>query len=180
MEPRPKQRLAVFLDGTWNTQDDSTNVRHAFTLTKEGIIEEKDGSVIQKRYYDPGVGTGMLDSVTGGGFGIGLDANVRQAYNWLVDNYNDGDEIYIFGFSRGAYTARSLMGFISTCGLIKRGSPLMISQLWQAYIFVFPNRNAKPTWWEKTLKKKEHKYKIKKNFKQEKIFKILKLMHLIQ
>lgn len=160
MEPRPKQRLAVFLDGTWNTQDDSTNVRHAFTLTKEGIIEEKDGPVVQKRYYDPGVGTGMLDSVTGGGFGIGLDANVRQAYNWLVDNYNEGDEIYIFGFSRGAYTARSLMGFIGACGLVKRGAPLMVSQMWNSYVFIAQHRRRSKEWWENALKK--HKYNFRR------------------
>ncbi len=172
MEPKPKkQRLAVFLDGTWNTQDDSTNVRHAYTLTKEGEVRDPDGTVvIQKRYYDPGVGTGMLDSVTGGGFGLGLEANVREAYNWLVDNYNDNeeheglgpDEVYIFGFSRGAYTARSLMGFISSCGLIKRGSPLMISQLWQSYIYIAQHRKEGNPWWKKALNKKGNKYKFRR------------------
>ncbi|MCR9289465.1 MAG: DUF2235 domain-containing protein [Bacteroidetes bacterium] len=157
MEPTPtKQRLALFLDGTWNTQDDSTNVRHAYTLMKEGEIED---GIIQRRYYDPGVGTGMLDSVTGGGFGLGLDANVREAYNWLVDHYNDGDEIYIFGFSRGAYTARSLMGFIATCGLIKRGAPLMVSQMWNSYIYIAQNRNKYKKWWEKSLKKYKYNFR---------------------
>lgn len=168
-----RQRLALFLDGTWNTQDDSTNVRHAFTLTKEGVFEKKvdENTIIrftQKRYYDPGVGTGVLDSITGGGFGIGLDANVRQAYNWLVDNYNDNyedgskvtDEIYIFGFSRGAFTARSLMGFIGACGLMKRGAPLMVSQLWKGYNFIAQNReHDNNDWWAETFKRNKYKFR---------------------
>ena len=100
----PKQRLVIFLDGTWNTEDDGTNILQAHALTKEGLTED---GFIQKRYYDRGVGTGLLDSIVGGGFGVGLEVNVREAYNWLVDNYHDGeyyndesgDEIYIFGFN---------------------------------------------------------------------------------
>jgi hypothetical protein len=92
-------------------------------------------------YYDVGVGTGLLDGITGGGFGIGLEDNVREAYNWLVEHFNDSgsegtytsDEIFVFGFSRGAYTARSLVGFIGRCGLLRRGSPISVNELWQAY-----------------------------------------------
>ncbi len=161
-----KNRLALFLDGTWNTEDDSTNVYHAYSLTLEGLVE--GGTVMQRRYYDPGVGTGMLDSVTGGGFGLGLDKNVRQAYNWLVDHYQDGDEIYIFGFSRGAFTARSLMGFLAACGLIRRGAPMNISQLWDGYVFNSQNRDKKESepkfqgWWEKTLKKPAYRHRFRR------------------
>lgn len=147
-----KQRLALFLDGTWNTEDDSTNVRNAYHLTLEG--EMPDG-YYQKRYYDRGVGTGMLlDGLTGGGLGWGLETNVRQAYNWLADHYNDGDEVYIFGFSRGAYTARSLVGLIAACGLIRRGAPLTVTQLWEGYGFISRNREKqKNEWWEKVFAK---------------------------
>ncbi|MFK8008526.1 MAG: DUF2235 domain-containing protein [Saprospiraceae bacterium] len=144
--PHQKQRLAIFLDGTWNTQDDSTNILHAHALMVEGM--SKDG-FIQKRYYDRGVGTGMFESVLGGGFGVGLEVNVREAYNWLVDHYNDGDEIYIFGFSRGAYSARSLVGFIAFCGLIKRGAPLTNSQLWDGYVKISRARGGQKTLLEK-------------------------------
>jgi len=97
--------------------------------------------VTQQRYYQEGVGTGPLDRITGGGFGFGLEGHVREAYDWLVQNFEDGDateenrpdEIYIFGFSRGAYTARSLVGFISMCGLLRRGAPLTVNQLWTNY-----------------------------------------------
>jgi uncharacterized protein (DUF2235 family) len=134
------RRLALCLDGTWNNRDDSTNVLHHFGLATE-CRDHPLGSdtVSQLKFYLEGVGTGQLDKITGGGFGFGLETNVRAAYNWLVQNFEDAtpvkqaDEIYIFGFSRGAFTARSLVGFISTCGLLRRGAPLTVKQLWQNY-----------------------------------------------
>lgn len=145
----PPQRLALFLDGTWNTEDDSTNVLHAYNLAKEGL---SDDGYMQKRYYDRGVGTGVFEKVIGGGLGVGLEINVREAYNWLVDNYNENDEIYVFGFSRGAYTARSLVSFIASCGLVERGAPLTITQLWKGYTFISQNRSIKnKEWWKKAL-----------------------------
>jgi uncharacterized protein (DUF2235 family) len=53
--------------------------------------------------------------------GSGLSLNVREAYQWLVEKYDDGDDVYMFGFSRGAYTARSLTGLIMKCGLLRPG-----------------------------------------------------------
>jgi uncharacterized protein (DUF2235 family) len=137
------RRLVVCLDGTWNNRDDSTNVLHHFALTPEcrGRREGSD-KVTQLKFYLEGVGTGPLDAITGGGFGFGLETNVRAAYNWLVQNYQDetaftpADEIYIFGFSRGAFTARSLVGFISTCGLLRRGAPLTVNELWRTYCLI--------------------------------------------
>ena len=125
-----KQRLILCFDGTWNQEDNSTNVLHHFNLVRE----DPTGAFLQKKHYLRGVGTGVLDRITGGGFGIGLEENVRAGYNWLVENYQDeADEIYIFGFSRGAFTARSLVGFIGRCGLLRKGAPLPVQQLWRAY-----------------------------------------------
>src|ERR1700753_3445247 len=104
MAKEMSQRLIVCLDGTWNRQDSSTNVFHHYNLVREGLVPESN--IVQKRYYHLGVGTGVLDSISGGGFGFGLEANVRDAYNWLVENIIETrapravDEIYIFGFSR--------------------------------------------------------------------------------
>lgn len=134
----PRQRLIVFLDGTWNDKDDCTNVLNLFNLVAEGPAPD---GLVQSKLYDTGVGTGVLDSVSGGAFGDGLEINVRQAYDWLVENFRDeglggryrADEIFVFGFSRGAYTARSLVGFIARCGLLRRGAPLTVGQLWQGY-----------------------------------------------
>ena len=137
------RRLIVCLDGTWNNRDDSTNVLHHFALTSECRDRKVGGdTVTQLKLYLEGVGTGPLDSITGGGFGFGLETNVRAAYNWLVQNYQDetaftpADEIYILGFSRGAFTARSLVGFISTCGLLRRGAPLTVNELWRTYCLI--------------------------------------------
>ena len=131
------------LDGTWNNRDDSTNVLHHFALTSECRDRKVLGdSVTQLKLYLEGLGTGPIDALTGGGFGFGLEANVRAAYNWLIQNYEDetaftpADEIYIFGFSRGAFTARSLVGFISTCGLLRRGAPLTVNELWRTYCLI--------------------------------------------
>jgi uncharacterized protein (DUF2235 family) len=150
-----QKRLILCLDGTWNQQDSSTNVLHHFNLVSKG--SDPETGLIQERYYHPGVGTGVLDSVTGGGFGFGLEKNVRDAYNWLVQNYCDSgpdkpDEIFVFGFSRGAYTARSLVGFIGECGLLRRGAPLTVSELWQAYCILGRRREKRTSAWDKLFK----------------------------
>jgi len=79
-------------------------------------------------YYEVGV-NGFL----GGVFGQGLDDNIRLAYEWLIENYNDGDEIFIFGFSRGAFTARALAGLIAIDGVLKAGSPIGVTELFDRY-----------------------------------------------
>jgi uncharacterized protein (DUF2235 family) len=119
-----KKKLALFLDGTWNAVDTNTNVWRLRSLCADKDVEGRQ----QLRYYDTGV-----NGVIGGGWGKGLSENVQEAYNWLVENYEDGDQIFIFGFSRGAHTARSLAGFISICGLLKPGGALGVDQLYERY-----------------------------------------------
>src|SRR5882672_2415712 len=119
------KRIAVFLDGTWNTVNDNTNVWRMKSLCAVGPD--------QICYYSAGVGTQHGERLSGGMFGYGLDDEVIQAFEWLIENYNPGDRIYIFGFSRGAFTARSLAGFISKCGLLKPGSPVSLKQLYERY-----------------------------------------------
>lgn len=119
-----KKRLAVFLDGTWNTVSDNTNVWRLRSLCSS---TSADGAT-QVTYYDVGV-NGFL----GGMLGKGLNDNVADAYKWLIDHYDCGDEIFIFGFSRGAFTARSLAGLISKFGLLKPGAPLSVNQLYGRY-----------------------------------------------
>jgi uncharacterized protein (DUF2235 family) len=123
-----RERIAVFLDGTWNTVNDNTNVWRLKSLLAP---RSKDG-LEQLPYYSAGVGTvGMR--LTGGAFGIGLNDEIIHAYEWLIDHYNPDDELFIFGFSRGAYTARSLSGLISKCGLLIPGAPLSVNQLYARY-----------------------------------------------
>jgi uncharacterized protein (DUF2235 family) len=117
-----KRRLILCLDGTWNTYGDHTNVArlHAIVPNVPDGADGADGNVAQIKYYDEGVGTGQFDRLRGGALGLGLGKNIRQAYAWLIENYQQDDELFIFGFSRGAYTARSLAGLISSCGIAYR------------------------------------------------------------
>jgi len=125
MTPIPQPRIALFLDGTWNTLDENTNVWRLKSLCVQNDQ--------QQVYYSAGVGTAKGEKVTGGLFGIGINEEVEAAYEWLVEHYVEGAQLFIFGFSRGAFTARSLAGFISKCGLLKAGSPLSLKQLYERY-----------------------------------------------
>jgi uncharacterized protein (DUF2235 family) len=126
---RAGKRLALFLDGTWNKVSDNTNVWRLRSL----FAPVGTDGVEQRAYYSTGLGTRFGEKVRGGMFGSGIDTAIRSAYEWLIENYEPGDEIFIFGFSRGAYTARSLSGFVSKCGLLRRGAPLGVNQLWKRY-----------------------------------------------
>jgi len=112
-----KRSLIVFSDGTGNkggvTHD--TNVWRLYQM-----IDRSEGN--QCTFYDDGVGTqsfAPLKAISGA-FGWGLSRNIREAYTFLAKNhsFSRGDYIYFFGFSRGAFTVRALLGFINKCGLV--------------------------------------------------------------
>ena len=113
------KRIVICCDGTWNRSDQkfATNVvklRNALKLTSSQGVK-------QMPYYLDGVGTkSWVDKLPGGVFGSGLWENVQKAYQHLVEYYEPDDEIYLFGFSRGAYTARSVVGMVRKCGILKR------------------------------------------------------------
>ena len=123
------KRLAVLLDGTYNEPDDNTNVWRLHSMLAS---QDPQGNA-QLSYYDAGVGTHWYDKIRGGAVGVGIKKNIQQAYQWLVRNYDDGDEIYVFGFSRGAFTARSLTGMLAKCGLLIPGSPMPVLQVYKRY-----------------------------------------------
>jgi uncharacterized protein (DUF2235 family) len=119
-----KKRIVICCDGTWNSADQEkgdepcpTNVvRLAYRVANRDLT-----GTPQVVFYDQGVGTGnSLDRFTGGAFGRGLEDNIHNAYRFLIANYEEGDEIFVFGFSRGAFTARSLVGMIRNCGILRR------------------------------------------------------------
>jgi uncharacterized protein (DUF2235 family) len=123
------KRLALFLDGTWDTADDNTNVWRSQLLVAE---HDEDGNP-QDAYYETGVGTRLIDRIPGGTLGKGIDEKLIAAYSWLMSRYDDGDKIYVLGFSRGAFTARSLGGMIVRCGLLLPGSPFPVRQVFDRY-----------------------------------------------
>ncbi|MEU6697843.1 DUF2235 domain-containing protein [Pseudonocardia sp. NPDC046786] len=109
-------RFAVFMDGTWNDPADGTHVALLHDRTAESGREDPGGG--QQRCYVEGVGNGPWDRIRGGAFGHGVDDTIRRGYRFLAERHRPGDEIYLFGYSRGAFTARSLAGMITRCGLV--------------------------------------------------------------
>ena len=97
--------------------------------------------VVQTIHYDEGVGTGDKDNIlirlyqrAAGAFGFGLTENISEAYKFLVLNYEPGDKIYVFGFSRGAFSARSFVGLMRHSGVISRRSIKMIHDAVERYL----------------------------------------------
>ncbi|MAP95285.1 MAG: hypothetical protein CMK07_10080 [Ponticaulis sp.] len=131
------KRLVICCDGTWNELDyrqrPTTNVvKLAQSVSSHGV-DGQGRPVSQVVFYNEGVGTLEGESLQGGGFANGLEQNIKDAYAFLVFNYDPGDEIYVFGFSRGAYTARSLVGMIRNCGILRRTCAPSVEEAFEIY-----------------------------------------------
>ncbi|MGB0661838.1 MAG: DUF2235 domain-containing protein [Mangrovicoccus sp.] len=136
------KRIAIFCDGTWNKREgqirtnivrmweslarsDGENDQITIYIPGVGLTDHEDEAVIGHAGDNPAkLGKTELNSLEeaslkfgGGAFGWGLDRKVLIAYKFLAQNYEAGDQVYVFGFSRGAYTARSLLGLVRNCGL---------------------------------------------------------------
>ena len=126
------RRLVVCCDGTWKAAEAKapTNI----VYLSRAVLPVGRDDVSQLLFYDPGVGTGTLtDRLTGGAFGQGVSDNIKDAYRWLIYNYEPGDEVYVFGFSRGAYTARSLVGLIRKCWLLHKREADRLPEAYELY-----------------------------------------------
>jgi len=141
------KNIVILCDGTSNEiAGDRTNILRLY-----GALAKNDTQLV---FYDPGVGTfGAENSpsriirksveIWGLATGWGLDQNVKEAYQFLIDNYDDGkredkndveaDRLYLFGFSRGAYTARVLAGFIHSIGIVKPENSNLVNYAYRAY-----------------------------------------------
>ncbi len=117
------KRIVICCDGTWNRLDGRrpTNVAR---LAKAVATRGDDGAAQVTLHLD-GVGAGRgvgpvsrtFDRLAGGLFGAGLMGNVEAAYRFLAFNFAPGDSIHLFGFSRGAFMARTIAGLIRNCGI---------------------------------------------------------------
>lgn len=150
------KRIAIFCDGTWNRSD----AEYATNVVKlsQGVAFEAPDGVTQQVFYIEGVGTGKgatgvartLDRWGGGLFGMGLTGNIIEAFQRLVYAYAPGDEIYLFGFSRGAHTARSLAGLIRSSGIPSRADVGRIPEAMTRYRSdlksTHPNSEASFAW----------------------------------
>ncbi|MGA5900337.1 DUF2235 domain-containing protein [Streptomyces venetus] len=125
------KRLVVCCDGTWNFADQpsKTNVSKVALSVHSGPAGGKD----QRVYYHGGVGTRRTERLRGGAFGVGLSRNVIDAYRFLVETYEPDDELFLFGFSRGAFTARSLAGLVRNCGVLRHDQAARVEEAWALY-----------------------------------------------
>lgn len=135
------KRIVVCSDGTWQDidKDYPTNV----VKMAQSILPLDSSGIEQIVYYDEGIGTkqiggkrSIIDELIklgGGGLGLGIDHKIQDAYMFLCLNYLPGDEIYLFGFSRGAYTVRCLAGLIYNSGLCHRKHMRKIPAAYELY-----------------------------------------------
>lgn len=112
------RRLIVMFDGTWNEPEDWTNVARMKEAIDTGPVEN---GVEQEVKYFAGVGTNWFGKILGATMGFGLSEIIKDAYLWLSTRFNEGDEVFVFGFSRGAYSARSFVSLLHNChGCLKK------------------------------------------------------------
>jgi uncharacterized protein (DUF2235 family) len=147
---RAGRNLVVALDGTGNQVED--NLSNVLKLYR--FLEKDDGQLV---YYHPGLGTIGLEkpwsrfrqrfeTVFGLATGWGLDNHVLEAYDYLCRTWQDGDRIYIFGFSRGAYTARVLAGFVHLMGLLRPEQAHLAGSALTAYKRVNTDNKLEIAW----------------------------------
>lgn len=133
------KRIVICADGTWNVRDQldkKTGRRRPTNVTKVARAVEpiaRDGTT-QVVFYNEGVGTsGGLDKFTGGAFGDGIEKNIRGLYRAIIYNYAPGDQLFLFGFSRGAFTVRSLAGFMQLVGMIDKDDDYWLPEIYDCY-----------------------------------------------
>lgn len=139
------KHFIVCCDGTWQTLDQREPT--VIARLAAGFAAADAGGAAQIIYYDRGVGAPFdggapgliarlgagLERIAGGAFGAGLEAKIFAAYRFLAINYAPGDRISVFGFSRGAYLARSLCGLLYASGLVRRDALDQLAQAWALY-----------------------------------------------
>jgi uncharacterized protein (DUF2235 family) len=153
------KHLIVCCDGTWNRPDQIDRGVAAPTNVAKLALALADTDAAGNRqllHYQAGVGTRRWEQLTGGGLGVGLSRNVIECYRFVVDNYEPGDELYFFGFSRGAFTARSLAGLVRNAGILRPGHRDRIEEAYALYRS--PHKDTQPTGIAAELFRRAHSY----------------------
>ena len=132
------KRLIVCADGTWNFRDQEgvDNRRHATNVTKvaRAILPRAISGIDQVVIYHDGVGAQKgIEHLVGGATGEGIEGNIRDLYRSIAYNYADGDELFLLGFSRGAYTVRTLAGFMYHFHLLQKCDDFFVPDLFRQY-----------------------------------------------
>jgi uncharacterized protein (DUF2235 family) len=134
------KRIVICADGTWNIRDQldkKAGKRRPTNVTKlaRAVRSKSSSGIDQVVCYHDGVGTNWgLDRFTGGAFGRGIENNIRELYRFILYNYNVGDELYLFGFSRGAFTVRTLAGFLNFVGLLEKDDDYYVPEAYRCYV----------------------------------------------
>jgi uncharacterized protein (DUF2235 family) len=125
------KRIIIGCDGTWSTPAEATptNLRRFTQL----ILPQAPDGTVQSVYCQDGVGTHWYDKWPGGAFGAGIDERIQEAYQRICEQYEAGDELYLLGYSRGAYTARSLGGLLGCVGLLRADQTAHIAEAYKIY-----------------------------------------------
>ena len=128
------KRIVICADGTWNRPEKDPRKDFPTNVLKLARAIKPLGSrhVAQQVFYDWGIGS-YTDRIIGGATGRGINKNIMDDYRYIVQNYAPGDEIYLFGFSRGAYTVRSLCGLINNCGILRWPDAQLIQTAFEHY-----------------------------------------------
>lgn len=129
------KRIVICEDGTWNVPDrkDGDEVSPSNVAKLASAVKGEHEGVRQIVRYHAGVGTGKWDRIRGGAFARGLSKHVQEAYRSIVEIYEPGDEIFLFGFSRGAFTARSTAGLIRNSGVLNRANIDKVKDAYDLY-----------------------------------------------
>jgi len=127
------KRIVICADGTWNRPEKNLEEDYPTNVLKlaRGVKTENQ-DIKQVVFYDWGIGS-YHDKFAGGALGKGLEKNIKDCYRFIVHNYEKDDEIYLFGFSRGAYTIRSLCGLINNCSILKSAEGRLIEDAFKLY-----------------------------------------------
>ena len=125
--------IVVCADGTWNRPEEDIEKDYPTNVLKLArAITPRSADRKQHVFYDWGLDS-YHSGITAGATGSGIHKNILDGYRYIVQNYAEGDQIYLFGFSRGAYTVRALCGLINNCGIIKRNDANLITHAWEIY-----------------------------------------------
>jgi uncharacterized protein (DUF2235 family) len=127
------RRLVVCCDGTWDVPDQAHGDVATPTNVARLALSVDTSDPDQVLFYEAGVGTSADDRIAGGAFGYGLARNVRSGYRFLARTYRPGDQLFLFGFSRGAFTARSLAGLIRNCGILHKDDADQVDEAFALY-----------------------------------------------
>lgn len=152
--------LVICCDGTWNTPDQASPTN----VTKVSLsVADTDGEDNEQRtFYHRGVGSIAGERIRGGAFGYGLSRDVLETYDYLVENYEPGDKLFFFGFSRGAFTARSTAGLIHNSGILRSTER---HRMGEAFALYRDNGAAtKPRGVEATLFRRSHSHEPRIHF----------------